>query len=285
MWTKNGSETLPLVLKRISEVIPSKFVNKRVIVDDHSSDNTREIAQTFGWTVVFNEGNGISDGANTALAHVETEYFCSFEQDLLLSSDWWSKIPSMLGSKVVVASGMRFASQPEYLAKLQKYVARKYRGEKYLSSWLKAREMASFTLGKTLDNTIYKTSVLRELGGFPRLKTNAGVDTVLAYKMKQAGYTWAVDYTTQSLHLRTSLWDELNHQYFYGTQLVEIWAEVEQLGFKAPMNKFSVLSRLLYAPLTGIFVALKMKEPRLLVVHPLIRLYYAKGLLHGLSNS
>ena len=48
MWTKNGAETLPLVLKRISEVIPNKFINKRIIVDDGSTDNISEIARDFG---------------------------------------------------------------------------------------------------------------------------------------------------------------------------------------------------------------------------------------------
>jgi len=48
MWTKNGAETLPLVLKRISEVMPNKFINKRIIVDDGSTDNISEIARDFG---------------------------------------------------------------------------------------------------------------------------------------------------------------------------------------------------------------------------------------------
>ena len=72
MWTKTGSETLSLVLKRISEVIPEEFVNNRIIADDQSSDNSREIAESFGWHVVPNEGSGISDGANTALKRVES---------------------------------------------------------------------------------------------------------------------------------------------------------------------------------------------------------------------
>jgi glycosyltransferase involved in cell wall biosynthesis len=114
MWTKNGAETLPLVLKRISEVMPSKFVNKRTIVDDRSTDDTREIAKSFGWNVIFNEGSGISDGANTALKNVTSEYFISFEQDLLLTRDWWNKIPAYLGNpKVAAASGMRFAAQSQ----------------------------------------------------------------------------------------------------------------------------------------------------------------------------
>jgi glycosyltransferase involved in cell wall biosynthesis len=101
MWTKNGEKTLPLVLNRVNEVIPSEAINRKILVDDHSVDYTQDIADLFGWNIVFNEGKGISDGANTALKNVETEYFISFEQDLLLSRDWWSKIPPYLENPLV----------------------------------------------------------------------------------------------------------------------------------------------------------------------------------------
>ena len=55
-----------------------------------------------------------------------SEFFISFEQDLLLARDWWDKIPSLLdNSKVAAASGMRFADKPEGVRKLQQYVAKK----------------------------------------------------------------------------------------------------------------------------------------------------------------
>ena len=60
IWTKNGAETLPFVLKRINRVIPSKHVQKRMIVDDKSNDSTREIAESFGWQTISNKGSGIS---------------------------------------------------------------------------------------------------------------------------------------------------------------------------------------------------------------------------------
>lgn len=283
MWTKNGAETLPLVLKRISEVIPSKFVTKRVIVDDRSSDNTREIAQTFGWNVVFNEGKGISDGANTALKHVESEYFISFEQDLLLARDWWEKIPPLLENPTVAAaSGMRFADKPRGVRKLQQYVAKKYRGEPNLASWLRARQMAAFTLGNTLDNTIYKTKVIKALGGFPKIKVNAGVDTTLAYRLKQAGYNWVVDYNVQSIHIRKGLKQELRHQYWYGTQLHEIWRRIEtETNQRPPVTKFGTMYRFFLSPFTGLFVAFKTKEPTITYIHPLIRFYYLRGFLES----
>ena len=281
MWTKNGSRTLPIVLRRINEVIPQASVDKKIIVDDQSNDETRSIASSFGWSVIPNKGHGISDGANTALEAVKSDFFISFEQDLLLASDWWQKIPSLLESPgVAAASGMRFADKPQGVKKMQEYVAKKYRGEANLASWLKSRDMSAFTLGKTLDNTIYKTKIIKDLGGFPKLRINAGVDTTLAYKIDHSGYKWTVDYNMQSIHLRKGLRQELSHQYWYGTQLYEIWRKIgNETSKPPPVTKLGVIRRFWISPFTGMFMAFQTKEPSILYIHPLIRFYYMKGLL------
>jgi hypothetical protein len=283
MWTKNGGKTLAPVLKRINQVIPATSVNKRLIIDDQSIDNTKEIAVSHGWTVIPNKGSGISDGANTALQNVECDYFVSFEQDLLLAQDWWQKVPPLLeNTSVAAASGMRFASQPRGVTCLQKYVARKYRGEAQLSSWLRGRQNAAFTLGSTLDNTIYKTAIIRDVGGFPMVKVNAGVDTTLAYRLREIGYTWIVDYNVQSIHLRGGLKHELSHQYWYGTQSREIWQKVEhESGQRAPISRRGIFYRFAISPFTGLFVAYKMREATIAYIHPLIRFYYLKGFLES----
>lgn len=282
MWTKNGAKTLYPVLKRIGEVIPKEVIGNRIIVDDMSSDNTREIAEQFGWKVIRNEGTGISDGANTALKNVENDFFCSFEQDLLLAWDWWLRVSPLLNDpKTAVASGIRFASKPQSINKLQRYVASKYRGEDKPSSWLGNRDKRAFSFGKTLDNTMYRTCVLRSVGGFPKMGANASVDTVLAYKIQGAGHFWMVDYNAQSTHLRSGLKEELQHQYWYGTQLQEIWRRIREdnNALKSPINGLSILSRLFIAPFTGVFIAFKTREPAIIYVYPLLRFYYTRGLL------
>ena len=283
MWTKNGAKTLPLVLKRINEVIPNRFVNQKVVVDDQSSDDTVSIARRFGWKTLFNEGQGISDGANTALKHVESERFVSFEQDLLLSLEWWKTIPPLLDSpNVAAASGMRFASQPRGVRALQVYVAKKYRGETNLASWLRNRENAAFTLGSTLDNTIYKTAIIRSIGGFPKINVNAGVDTTLAYRLRQAGFSWRVNYDVQSVHLRGGLSHELRHQYWYGMQSREIWQRIaNETQQPPPITKLGIIYRFIMSPFTGLFVAVKTKEPTITYIHPLIKLYYMRGFLES----
>ena len=284
MWTKNGAHTLPAVLKRISEVIPVDFVNQKIIADDMSTDNSRKIALSYGWKVVLNQGKGISDNANTALTHVSTKFFISFEQDLLLARDWWDKIPKRLeDSNITVASGMRFANKPSGVRKMQQYVAKKYRGEVELASWLRGREMATFTLGKTIDNTIYRTTAIRAIGGFPKLPSNSGVDTTLAYLLSNQGYNWFVDYDVQSVHLRKNLYQELRHQCWYAKQLNYIWIQIEKMtgAHRPPVTKFDVLYRFGLSPFTGIFMAVKTREPSIAYIHPLIRLYYLLGYLNS----
>jgi len=142
--------------------------------------------------------------------------------------------------------------------------------------------MASFTLGKTLDNTIYKTTAVRGIGGYPKMPVNAGVDTILAYKLNEAGYIWVVDYNVQSVHLRKGLRQELRHQYWYGTQLHEIWRRIEtETNKRPPVTKFGILYRFFTSPFTGVFVAFKTREPTITYIHPLIRFYYMKGLLES----
>lgn len=68
MWTKNSSEFLPLVLRRIEGVIPSEVLGKKMVIDDHSTDNTVEIAKNLGWDVHENQGKGIFDAFETARA-------------------------------------------------------------------------------------------------------------------------------------------------------------------------------------------------------------------------
>ena len=250
MWTKNGAQTLQPVLKRINQVIPIEAINQRLIVDDQSTDNTINIAHFSGWQVIPNEGKGISDGANTALRHVETEYFVSFEQDLLLAQDWWRKVPPCLSNpKVAVASGIRFNRYPEVVKKIQQYTAEGCRSADKTSQFL--------PYVKTLDNTIYRTQIIRDLGGFPKLPISVGIDHMLSQKIFKAGWKWKVEYNVHSVHLRRGLKNELEHNYWYGTHADEL----ERALFQRNLNTRALLRRVLLSPLKGLQIAIKKRAP------------------------
>lgn len=278
MWTKNGAETLPLVFKRINEVIPHEFVNNRIIVDDHSVDRTREIAKFFGWHVIFNEGSGISDGANTALRHVTTEYFISFEQDVLLAHEWWQKIPRYISRKgVAIASGIRTSVGIRALAKIEEFAFERYRRAQEAEKF----DFDKFLRGKTLDNTIYKTAVIRSLGGFPKLSISTGVDTVLAYQIYVRGYKWKVNYTVKSIHLRRRLKDELAHRYWYGT----CHDALNMTLLNKPADLKKMLIRLFFSPVRGLHIAIKKRCVQAVYIYPLIRFSILRGIFDGRKKS
>ncbi|NLE05275.1 MAG: glycosyltransferase family 2 protein [Crenarchaeota archaeon] len=274
MWTKNGATTLPEVLGSIDQVVPKEVIHKRVIVDDNSTDNTREIAKKFGWTVVFNDGNGISDGANTALKHVESDFFISFEQDLVLAQDWWQKIPKYLSNpKTAVASGIRLPNQPSVVKAIQEYSMERNRQD--------INETAAFLYGKTLDNTIYKTSVIKKIGGFPKITISAGVDNMLAKKISAANFEWKVDYNVCSIHLRKNLRQELAHNYWYGV----CFSALSPMVFNQNVKISPIAFRVFLSPIRALEIAVKKCAPQAIYAYPLMRFMMLKGILRGIKHS
>jgi hypothetical protein len=164
------------------------------------------------------------------------------------------------------------------LRKLQQYTAKKSRGEVFILH--KSRQAAPYRFGKTLDNTAYKTRIIRALGGFPQVRRNAGVDVILSYKVSEAGFQWIVDYNVQSTHLRYGLKSELRHEEWHGFTLPKIYRRIKQeIGKQPSTTKRSTLFRFLFSPAMGLFIALTMNEPSIVYIYPLVRLYYVKGLL------
>jgi len=151
MWTKDGEKFLRQVLNSIEQAIPEENVNQRIIVDDHSGDQTVRIAKDFNWQVYPNPAHGISSGANEALRHVQTEFFVSIDQDVMLAKDWWEQMSIyMINPDAVVAQGIRMATHPTL---------------KILDEYAYFRE--DTLLGVSLDNNLMRTRIIRQLVGFP----------------------------------------------------------------------------------------------------------------------
>jgi len=272
MWTKNGESFLPTVLKQIDKVIPSENLSNKIMVDDKSTDETVIIGKSYNWKVYMNPKGGISSGANEALRHVRSKMFVSVEQDLVLAENWWEKIPLLLeDEKVMVASGIRIPDKPSALKLIGEYTNQRYLQQTKVN--------ASFPYGKTLDNTIYKTKALRQIGGFPRLRINAGVDTALVKQVNCNGRLWKVDFGVKSTHLRHGFVNELRHGYWYGKESVALSKE---LGEEPVL--FSMLIRTLFSPLRGLQIAYDKMCWQISLVYPLMRLSTFLGVLRGHSE-
>jgi len=251
MWTKNSERTLDLVLTRIEQVIPEQYINHKFVIDDKSVDRTVEIAKEHGWDAYPNPNWGVTAAANEALRRVETDYWVSFEHDLLLSKDWWRKIPKRLKQeKVVVAQGIRLATNP-LIHEIDTYKVGSLKEKKEL-------------IGKyiSLDNTIYKTEILRALGGFPTICPICA-DVNLRNLLLKKGYVWFADASVISRHIRGSAVEDIRHR----GKLRGLCTCERNRGEKMIVN----LKHLAFSPFRGIIVAAKRRNLQLIPMYILYR--------------
>ena len=272
MWTFNGEKTLSDVLSRINKVIPRENVNQRFIVDDGSTDNTVKIAKKFGWNVLSNEGKGISDGANTAFKHVETDYFCSFEQDVLLPPDWWTKISNLIIGKkdIAAACGLCFVPKNNFCFGIEQY------------SFSRRNVDFHGGFGKTLGATIWDSKILMKLGGFPKLKF-AGQDTLLLTMIDFYGYSWRVAYDTHCLHLHSGgLKGEFKRHFFYGESIPQTTNRAVKLfSFYKKEKLVTFFKRFIKSPISSVRIVMKTHDPRVMISYPVTRLGWLLGYIKG----
>jgi GT2 family glycosyltransferase len=191
-----------------------------------------------------------------------------------LSPDWWHNVPVLLNEEnTAIASGLRFPNKPLALRKLLEFDVDSYPRN--------LEDGDAFHYGKTLDNTMYRTEIIRKIGGFPRILLDACVDNVLAKRAYDAGFKWKVDYSVKSLHIRKGLRNELRHFYWYGAQYPIL--EPYITGKHASARGF--LKRLILSPRDGVDLALKLNSPQLMYIYPLIRVALYRGLVSGRKSS
>lgn len=273
MWAKNGERTLPFVLERINSVIPREMIHQKIMIDDHSTDKTPAIGKRFGWNVIPNEGHGIGHATNLALKNVETDIFCSFEQDLLLSPDWLEGVyPLIFEENTMVASGLRFLSAPRAARALEIY------GYNDLCLNYSKGLIDTRHFPRTIDNTVYRTDFMMSIGGFDFLKSGGGQDSRLNQKIRKTGGLWKVNYNVISVHLRpNSYLNDLRHQKWYATTMSEV---LQPFNVKPPSIS-STLFTLIKSPLTSVKLLKRAKDPSLTFYYPTLQLVKLIGLLQG----
>ncbi|MEM3563677.1 MAG: hypothetical protein QXR19_10635 [Candidatus Jordarchaeaceae archaeon] len=263
MWSKNGQQYLKIVLRRIDEVVPGEVVNRKIFINDHSIDSSAKLAKDFNWEVYDNIGYGIGNAAALALSKVKTERFISFEQDIYLCKDWFDKLSPLLDDPTVaVAQGWRVASE-----KTQKHLD----------------EISVLAFGRNLysiDNNIYKTDVVRSVGGFSN-KVFYHVDAVLRASIIAEGYRWICDTSVVSTHLKPhSFMKEVQRAYRMMQEMPIL--KREGVLSKEDLEKLkthNMILRFLRSPLLGIGLAMYKKDPLLALYYIALRFVRLKSIL------
>ena len=260
MWTRNGAWCLSSVLQRINEVIPNACC--KIMIDDGSTDNTAAIGRKYGWQVTSTKGIGIGYAAQLALDQVDTDIYCSFEQDVLLHPKWLQTVyPQLLkDDKTAVVQGARLSS---------------LKPMRVIEQWRWQR----IPYFMSIDNNINRTAAIREVGGYPK-RFFGGVDTGLHDKLRDAGWNWKVDRSIVSTHLRKSLKSDITRLYRY--HILGRGEGWNNSPLSSPVRDYA--KKLLTSPILGLMIAIEYGYLPIALIYPLIRFYSFKGLVESIRN-
>lgn len=244
--TKNSGRTLRQVLERVVKYIP---VNRLIVVDGGSTDQTVEIAKEFGAEIHFDGGRGLGYARNMALKIVETPIFAFIDSDALIPRNWMNLMKYFKDPKVAVASGFAFfGPETSVLKALHRYQLRKYR-----------------VLQASLSNSLLRLDVVKAVGGI-REDLPSSEDTDLYDRIIKREYKWVIDRNIIS-YQRRDLMQHLAHAKWWGQG-------TRAAGY--PMRKMAWY--VIKSPLTAIALMLT-GHPALLLYYPLLKLQGYLGYL------
>ena len=182
---------------------------------------------------------------------VTTKFFASFEHDVILNHNWFPVVLKHLqtDTEVAVAQGVRVTTNPIFRKIEESSLDRKTR----------------YT---NIDNNLYRTDVMKSLGGFD-VRFPISCDRNLQDRVRKAGYKWIIDKTLVSDHIRGDVRQIGKHVY-----------ELSKFAdYSDKLSLSSILTRFLFSPIRGVEVSLKKKCPRALVVYPYWRFTILKSTL------
>jgi glycosyltransferase involved in cell wall biosynthesis len=99
--TLNSGKTLEKCLKAIKEVIP---VNRIIIADGFSKDNTLEIAKKYGCEI-FQTNKSLGEVREMLMKRVKTEWFFFIDADIVVNKKWFYTLIRERDEKVGAVHG------------------------------------------------------------------------------------------------------------------------------------------------------------------------------------
>jgi len=122
---------------------------------------------------------------------------------------------------------------------------------------------------------MYKTKVIKSLGGFPEEIRYGAVDTHLRLRIEQSGLKWVIGPTVISIHLRTGgLREQIKRYYLYG-----LYAPWEEGPFIAETKTKRAIEIALTSPFRAFEMVIRKRCPQAIYYYPMMRFAFMKGAL------
>lgn len=253
--TKNSATTLKYVVHGIFNSIP---VNKLIIVDGNSTDETLNIAKQSGAKIIKGAWN-LAFARYKGALEVETGWFCFVDSDMYVFPSWYKQLERWRAlPHVAWVQGLTL----EHSSILGSYA---------LSKTLKYAKYGCVALS----NSLLKKDIVLECTNWLRKDIHAGEDAVLYEFVKSRGYRVLVDTSALCLHLPDCFFHDIYalHRAGYSARLRRKHIPIMHLGVPLILLKEAILRFLL------------TKDPRLLMYFPaMLGMSYIAGYF-GLKES
>lgn len=177
-----------------------------LVIDDHSTDNTKDILREFqaGTKLNFSfhdiEGKGLFDGRNHVLSLANNEILAFTDADCVPRADWIEQIIRVFKEHPDVVGGT--GSHPgldekNFVSKLHKW-------------WfiVEGVKEAGYTQGVIGANSYFKKTALEEVGGWISLEAANAEDVYIAHKLNEKGMKMWHDPEVQVSHHYAVEWSD-----------------------------------------------------------------------------
>jgi glycosyltransferase involved in cell wall biosynthesis len=238
--TKNSATTIEHVLNGILNAIP---VNKLIVVDGESKDETLNISRRFGAKIVKGNWN-LAFARYQGVLEVETEWFCFVDSDIYIFPSWyrqiirWKKLP-----RIAWIQGLTLEHSS------------------ILGSYARSKTLRYMKYGcVALSNSLLNRDIVLKCADWRRRDVHAGEDTSLFEFVKLEGNRILVDASAICLHLPDCFFHDIYTSYRagYSDWLRQKHIPIVHLGVPAILLKEATLRFFL------------TKDPRLLMYFPAI---------------
>jgi len=248
--TKNSERTLEKCLTLVKRFIP---VNRLIIIDGGSIDNTIEIAKKFGAEIYYDGGVSLGLARNLGLKLAETEIVAFIDSDAYICKEWFPKLIKYFEDpKVALASNLTiygYGTPP--LQRLYEYMYLKQR-EKFIG----------------FISTLAKRNVIIELGGIKDLPSCE--DHELLERVTKNGYKWISTNEVITYHPQ-GLLERLRHFYWWG----------RGYGKRGSIHK--PIKMFIVSPAVGLKLGI-VCHPIHLIYYPLLRFIFLYGVYKERMN-
>lgn len=197
----NSEQTIGKCLQSMgAQTHPSYEV---IVIDDGSTDNTSRIIQVHkSVTYIHQNRGGPSRARNQGITKARGHYVAFTDGDCIAPGNWLIELEKGLEHEEVAGSGGDQAS-PEDESDLGRNIQEYFKIIGFVTGYIKTCDELGFVDHNPSCNSIYKKSVLQEIGAFdPDLWPGEDVD--LDYRITQKGYKLMFNPKALVYHYRSS---------------------------------------------------------------------------------